>query len=109
MLTLLLGLNLAFAHSGPTDSTGCHTNRKTDQYHCHGKGRNTRIAIITGTAVSTIVGTVGIALVSNNASGDNLLGTGRTAGKRTEVMVMSTYGLIWTAMIARPLIRSWRI
>jgi len=24
------------AHSGGTDSNGCHTNRKTGDYHCHG-------------------------------------------------------------------------
>ena len=26
------------AHSGGTDSSGCHTNRKTGDYHCHGGG-----------------------------------------------------------------------
>lgn len=25
----------AFAHSGGTDSKGCHTNYKTGGYHCH--------------------------------------------------------------------------
>ncbi|EGR2428184.1 YHYH domain-containing protein [Vibrio cholerae] len=25
----------AFAHSGGTDSNGCHTNHKTGEYHCH--------------------------------------------------------------------------
>jgi len=25
-----------FAHSGRTDSSGCHTNKKTGDYHCHG-------------------------------------------------------------------------
>lgn len=24
------------AHSGRTNSEGCHTNRKTGEYHCHG-------------------------------------------------------------------------
>lgn len=24
-----------FAHSGGTDSKGCHHNRKTGDYHCH--------------------------------------------------------------------------
>lgn len=24
-----------FAHSGRTDANGCHTNRKTSEYHCH--------------------------------------------------------------------------
>lgn len=25
----------AFAHSGGKDSSGCHTNSKTGDYHCH--------------------------------------------------------------------------
>lgn len=25
----------AFAHSGGTDSNGCHTDHKTGTYHCH--------------------------------------------------------------------------
>lgn len=25
----------AFAHSGGTDSAGCHYNHKTGVYHCH--------------------------------------------------------------------------
>jgi endonuclease YncB( thermonuclease family) len=30
---------LAFAHPGKTDANGCHTNKKTGEYHCHsGKG-----------------------------------------------------------------------
>lgn len=26
----------AFSHSGGTDSSGCHYNHKTGDYHCHG-------------------------------------------------------------------------
>jgi len=26
---------LAFAHSGGTNSAGCHTDRQTGVYHCH--------------------------------------------------------------------------
>jgi len=26
----------ALAHSGGTDASGCHTNHKTGDYHCHG-------------------------------------------------------------------------
>lgn len=26
-----------FAHSGRTDANGCHTNKKTSDYHCHNK------------------------------------------------------------------------
>lgn len=29
--------SLTFAHRGRTDSEGCHTNRKTGEYHCHRK------------------------------------------------------------------------
>ncbi|MDZ4145397.1 MAG: YHYH domain-containing protein [Burkholderiales bacterium] len=25
----------SWAHSGGTDSNGCHTNRRTGAYHCH--------------------------------------------------------------------------
>ena len=25
----------AYAHSGGTNANGCHTNRKTGDYHCH--------------------------------------------------------------------------
>jgi micrococcal nuclease len=31
-----LGASQAFAHPGKTNSSGCHNNRKTGQYHCHG-------------------------------------------------------------------------
>lgn len=33
---LLLYSPLALAHSGGTDASGCHTNKKTGEYHCHG-------------------------------------------------------------------------
>ncbi len=26
---------VTFAHSGGTDAKGCHTNKKTGEYHCH--------------------------------------------------------------------------
>lgn len=29
---------LAVAHGGGLDTNGCHTNRKTGQYHCHRSG-----------------------------------------------------------------------
>lgn len=32
---MLLVSSLAFAHSGGTDSNGCHTNHKTGDRHCH--------------------------------------------------------------------------
>lgn len=31
-------IDCAQAHSGGLDSKGCHTNRKTNEYHCHGGG-----------------------------------------------------------------------
>ena len=34
---LALGVALsAYAHGGGLDKNGCHTNRKTGEYHCHG-------------------------------------------------------------------------
>ena len=30
----------AYAHSGGTNSAGCHTNRKTGDYHCHSPKRS---------------------------------------------------------------------
>lgn len=38
-LTLLLCVSVSMpsmAHPGRTDANGCHTNRKTGEYHCHG-------------------------------------------------------------------------
>lgn len=32
---VLIGISEAFAHSGRTDSRGCHYNRRTGTYHCH--------------------------------------------------------------------------
>jgi len=34
MVSLLVP-SVSFAHPGRTDSNGCHTNRKTGDYHCH--------------------------------------------------------------------------
>jgi hypothetical protein len=31
----VLFANSAFAHPGGLDSSGCHNNRKTGDYHCH--------------------------------------------------------------------------
>ena len=35
-LLVLSSVLSAFAHGGGTDANGCHTNRKTGDYHCHG-------------------------------------------------------------------------
>ncbi|WP_352877820.1 YHYH domain-containing protein [Mesorhizobium sp. M0959] len=34
-LFLIVWSHSAAAHSGGTDSNGCHTNHKTGDYHCH--------------------------------------------------------------------------
>ena len=38
MLSLLIFSLAATAHPGGTDASGCHNNRKTNQFHCH-KGK----------------------------------------------------------------------
>ena len=35
---LVLGLQPVFGHPGGLNSAGCHNNRKTGEYHCHGGG-----------------------------------------------------------------------
>lgn len=35
---LLFASDIASAHGGGLDANGCHTNRKTGQYHCHRGG-----------------------------------------------------------------------
>lgn len=37
-LLLVLSGELAHAHSGRTNSSGCHNNRRTGEYHCHNSG-----------------------------------------------------------------------
>lgn len=38
-LTLaIVGIDGALAHGGGLNADGCHTNRKTGEYHCHGAG-----------------------------------------------------------------------
>lgn len=34
-IAITLAASFAQAHSGGTDSAGCHTNRTTGVYHCH--------------------------------------------------------------------------
>ena len=36
-LFLLVSVEPAFSHSGGTDSSGCHTNHQTGDYHCHNR------------------------------------------------------------------------
>jgi hypothetical protein len=40
-LAALFGTSPALAHSGGTNADGCHNNRKTGDYHCHGAKRST--------------------------------------------------------------------
>ncbi|MCO4794749.1 MAG: YHYH domain-containing protein [Bacteriovoracaceae bacterium] len=40
IVTLLLSTSV-FAHGGRTNSSGCHNNRKTGDYHCHNSGAST--------------------------------------------------------------------
>lgn len=37
-LAALLASSAASAHGGGLNADGCHTNRKTGDYHCHGGG-----------------------------------------------------------------------
>ncbi|CNK67406.1 Uncharacterised protein [Yersinia frederiksenii] len=34
-IMFILSIGAAIAHSGGTDANGCHTNKKTGDYHCH--------------------------------------------------------------------------
>lgn len=34
-LVLLVYAGITYGHSGGTNAEGCHTNRKTGDYHCH--------------------------------------------------------------------------
>ena len=36
-LFLLVSVEPAFSHSGGTDSSGCHMNHQTGDYHCHNR------------------------------------------------------------------------
>jgi len=35
LLLTFITSGLAYAHSGRTNSSGCHTDRSTGIYHCH--------------------------------------------------------------------------
>ena len=37
---LTISSNEALGHSGGTNSEGCHTNRKTGDYHCHARKKS---------------------------------------------------------------------
>ena len=56
LLLSLLTLSPGFvdSHSGGTDSRGCHTNRKTGDYHCHSPKRVRRGGACAGPTLSEI-------------------------------------------------------
>ncbi|MGI6340805.1 MAG: excalibur calcium-binding domain-containing protein [Minisyncoccales bacterium] len=35
ILSIIIPCGFVFAHPGRTDANGCHTNKKTGEYHCH--------------------------------------------------------------------------
>lgn len=35
IVSLLITSTIAYGHSGRTDSSGCHNDRRTGGYHCH--------------------------------------------------------------------------
>ncbi len=36
VVILMVSVGVSIAHSGRTNSEGCHYNRTTGEYHCHG-------------------------------------------------------------------------
>jgi hypothetical protein len=44
LLALAFASSSALGHGGGTNADGCHTNRSTGDYHCHGKKGNPRPA-----------------------------------------------------------------
>lgn len=56
-LALLLSVIIntpSMAHSGRTNAEGCHNNRKTGEYHCHG-GRSRQVDYVGQDATPTPV------------------------------------------------------
>jgi hypothetical protein len=51
-LALLLLPLTVYAHSGRTDSSGCHTNRKTGDYHCHTKKSSSSRTVRSSTRIT---------------------------------------------------------
>jgi hypothetical protein len=35
ILSIIFPCSFVFAHPGRTNASGCHTNKKTGEYHCH--------------------------------------------------------------------------
>lgn len=44
LITALIAPITVFAHSGRTNAEGCHTNKKTGEYHCHQKKTTSKVS-----------------------------------------------------------------
>ena len=62
LLLLVIAFSLGNAHSGRTDSSGCHYDRKTGVYHCHKSSEE----LIETKKLSNQMGVETIALESSN-------------------------------------------
>ena len=59
---LALAPTVALAHGGGVDANGCHTNKKTGDYHCHGGVRPSPSPSFAGPADFLLVGCVARAM-----------------------------------------------
>lgn len=66
LLLALLGSS-AWAHGGGLDANGCHHNRKTGDYHCHGGARKSSQTTRPPTSASTATKPQGLAPASPSA------------------------------------------
>ena len=68
---LTFNSSYAFAHSGNTDSSGCHTETRTGTRHCHNsKGGSKNTGLILGGAILAIVA-IAIVAEKNKKKGVN--------------------------------------
>lgn len=74
-MAIALCTSVAFAHGGRTNSDGCHTNRKTGDYHCHG-----------GASVAPPSNTQKEKAVDNESA----TGSGYTCGSKTKCAQMES-------------------
>ena len=61
LLLVLAATPAAWSHPGRTDAQGCHTDKKTGEYHCHSKGKgkpSVKVKVPTQTQVHTQTKTV---------------------------------------------------
>lgn len=58
LIALPVPANVALAHSGGVDASGCHNDNRRGGYHCHGGGAAVRAAPVSRrTAPNALVGT----------------------------------------------------